>query len=187
MALSDAFSRVVELIGAAAVVVAGAGRAKGRAGSSAAIRRSRPPRRRAAFRRSRCRPPRVGAAGQTPNAAPGLKVNAFATDLKHPRWICVLPTGDVLVAEALLTPEPISSLFDYAMFSTLQTGRSYRRQPQPHHAFARRRWRRRRRDPERVPRAAEPAVRHGAPRRHVLRRQYRWRGCVSLYGRARTA
>src|SRR3984885_13592665 len=58
--------------------------------------------------------------GKTPNPAPGLKVNAFATDLKHPRWICVLPNGDVLAAEALLTPEPATSLFDYAMFSTLK-------------------------------------------------------------------
>jgi len=38
--------------------------------------------------------------GQMPVAAPGLKVNAFATGLKHPRWINVLPNGDVLVAEA---------------------------------------------------------------------------------------
>jgi len=38
--------------------------------------------------------------GQTPAAAPGLKVNAFATGLRHPRWIHVLPNGDVLVAEA---------------------------------------------------------------------------------------
>ena len=28
------------------------------------------------------------APGQTPVAAPGLKVNAFAANLKHPRWIC---------------------------------------------------------------------------------------------------
>jgi glucose/arabinose dehydrogenase len=60
------------------------------------------------------------APGQLPVAAPGLKVNAFATGLKHPRWICVLPNGDVLTAEALLTPEPASSLFEYAMFSTLK-------------------------------------------------------------------
>src|SRR5579872_4591687 len=39
--------------------------------------------------------------GQTPLAAPGLKVNAFAAGLKHPRWIHVLPNRDVLVAEAL--------------------------------------------------------------------------------------
>ena len=61
------------------------------------------------------------AAGQTPVAAAGLKVNAFATGLKHPRWIHVLPNGDVLVAEALTAARAASSpLFDYAMFSTMQ-------------------------------------------------------------------
>ena len=37
--------------------------------------------------------------GLTPAAAPGLKVQAFATGLDHPRWLYVLPNGDVLVAE----------------------------------------------------------------------------------------
>ena len=58
--------------------------------------------------------------GQTPVAAPGLAVNAFATGLRHPRWIYVLPNGDVLVAEALTAAGPVRSLFDYAMFSTMQ-------------------------------------------------------------------
>ena len=58
--------------------------------------------------------------GQTPVAAPGLKVNAFAAGLKHPRWIDVLPNGDVLVAEALLPAEPAKSLFDYAMYATMK-------------------------------------------------------------------
>jgi glucose/arabinose dehydrogenase len=35
-----------------------------------------------------------------PNAADGMAVNAFATDLAHPRSIYVLPNGDVLVAES---------------------------------------------------------------------------------------
>src|ERR1700744_1919754 len=38
--------------------------------------------------------------GETPTAAPGLKVSAFAQKLQHPRWLYVLPNGDVLVAEA---------------------------------------------------------------------------------------
>jgi len=38
-------------------------------------------------------------AGATPAAAPGLRVNAFATGLDHPRWLYALPNGDVLVAE----------------------------------------------------------------------------------------
>jgi glucose/arabinose dehydrogenase len=60
------------------------------------------------------------APGQTPVAAPGLEVNAFATGLKHPRWIHVLPNGDVTVAEALFLPGPIKSVFDYAMVSTMR-------------------------------------------------------------------
>ncbi len=39
-------------------------------------------------------------AGVTPIAATGLSVNAFATGLDHPRWLYVLPNGDVLVAES---------------------------------------------------------------------------------------
>jgi glucose/arabinose dehydrogenase len=37
--------------------------------------------------------------GKTPVAAAGLTVNAFAVGLDHPRWLYVLPNGDVLVAE----------------------------------------------------------------------------------------
>ena len=37
--------------------------------------------------------------GQMPKPADGLAVNAFATGLDHPRWLYVLPNGDVLVAE----------------------------------------------------------------------------------------
>ena len=37
--------------------------------------------------------------GLRPRAAPGLSVNAFAEELEHPRWLYVLPNGDVLVAE----------------------------------------------------------------------------------------
>jgi glucose/arabinose dehydrogenase len=60
------------------------------------------------------------APGQQPTAAPGLQVNAFATGLKHPRWIQVLPNGDVAVAEALFLPGPVKSLFGHAMVSTMR-------------------------------------------------------------------
>jgi glucose/arabinose dehydrogenase len=60
------------------------------------------------------------AQGQTPVAAPGLKVNAFAAGLKHPRWIYVLPNRDVLVAESLTVPGPVGGVFDYAMYSTMR-------------------------------------------------------------------
>ena len=39
----------------------------------------------------------TGSAQPTP--APGTRVNAFASGLDHPRWLHVLPNGDVLVAE----------------------------------------------------------------------------------------
>ncbi|HEY6983974.1 MAG TPA: sorbosone dehydrogenase family protein [Reyranella sp.] len=42
--------------------------------------------------------------GGKPVAAPGLAVNAFATRLDHPRWLYVLPNGDVLVAETNAPP-----------------------------------------------------------------------------------
>lgn len=58
--------------------------------------------------------------GQLPVAAPGLKVNAFATGLKHPRWLHVLPNGDVLAAESLTQPGPVNSAFDYAIVSTMR-------------------------------------------------------------------
>ena len=59
--------------------------------------------------------------GQTPTAAPGLAVDAYATGLKHPRWIHVLPNGDVLVAEALGVPGgPITTIFDYAIHTTMK-------------------------------------------------------------------
>ncbi len=64
------------------------------------------------------------AAGDTPKAAPGLAVNAFAENLDHPRWIYVLPTGDVLVAEAIQEGRPPETAFDYAMQSTMRRARA---------------------------------------------------------------
>src|SRR5438270_8652447 len=44
-------------------------------------------------------PAKGWAPGVTPIVASGFSVNALATGLDHPRWIYVLPNGDVLVAE----------------------------------------------------------------------------------------
>jgi glucose/arabinose dehydrogenase len=41
-----------------------------------------------------------------PVAPAGYAVNAFARDLDHPRWVYVLPNGDVLVAETNAPPRP---------------------------------------------------------------------------------
>lgn len=46
------------------------------------------------------------AANAKPIAADDLQVNAFARDLDHPRWVYVLPNGDVLVAETAEPPKP---------------------------------------------------------------------------------
>ena len=122
-------------------------------------------------------------AGRTPIAAPGLKVNAFAGGLDHPRWIEVLPNGDVLIAEALSLDRPARSVFDYAMITTMRRADGRGGKRQPHHAVARQGRRRRRRDPRGVPREPEPAVRDGAGGRHVLCRQHGRRGRLSLHGR----
>jgi len=45
-------------------------------------------------------------AGAMPLAAPGTRVVAFASGLDHPRWLQVLPNGDVLVAETNAPPKP---------------------------------------------------------------------------------
>jgi glucose/arabinose dehydrogenase len=48
----------------------------------------------------------TGWRGGKPAPAPGLKVAAFAEGLDHPRWLHVLPNGDVLVAETNAPPRP---------------------------------------------------------------------------------
>lgn len=45
-------------------------------------------------------------ADTAPTAAPGLAVTAYASGLDHPRWLYVLPNGDVLVAETNGPPRP---------------------------------------------------------------------------------
>ena len=44
--------------------------------------------------------------GMKPTAPTGAKVTAFATNLRHPRWVYVLPNDDVLVAETNAPPKP---------------------------------------------------------------------------------
>ncbi len=119
MSVSGIFARAVALVGAAAILKRRqAGSAHQQAvGSTPTIPAAKPQGRVPTLKMPTAR---GWDKGQTPVAAPGLKVNAFATGLKHPRWIHVLPNGDVTIAEALFEPGPIRSLFDYAMFSTLK-------------------------------------------------------------------
>ena len=44
--------------------------------------------------------------GAKPQPAQGMVVAAYASGLEHPRWLFVLPNGDVLVAESEAPPKP---------------------------------------------------------------------------------
>ena len=44
--------------------------------------------------------------GVMPKAPPGFRVQRFADNLVNPRWLYVLPNGDILVAEASTKPKP---------------------------------------------------------------------------------
>lgn len=58
--------------------------------------------------------------GVEPTAAEGLRVQAFATGLDHPRWLHVLPNGDVLVAESNAQPKPAGGLRGWVMGKVMQ-------------------------------------------------------------------
>ena len=120
MSMSGIFARVVAVIGAGAVLwrrqLQGAPRVQA-LGSNPTIPTARP---QGSIPTLKMPTARGWTQGQKPVAAAGLRVNAFATGLKHPRWIQLLPNGDVLTAEALFMPEPAKSIFDYAMTSTMK-------------------------------------------------------------------
>ena len=120
MNFSDVFARFVAVIGATALHARRltGGSPEPAWGSAPAIP---PPRPQGNLPTLKMPTAQGWAAGQTPVTAPGLKVNAFARGLKHPRWINVLPNGDVLVAESSNVPRTVMrSVFDYAMVSTMK-------------------------------------------------------------------
>ena len=118
MSLSGIVGRIVALIGAAVILVRRrqSGAHEPALGSAPAIPAAKPQ----GIPTLKMPTAQGWAQGQTPVAAPGLEVNAFATGLRHPRWIHVLPDGGVLVAEALTVAGSIRTAFDYAMFSTMK-------------------------------------------------------------------
>lgn len=50
--------------------------------------------------------------GILPTAPPNFVVTRYADRLDHPRWLYVLPNGDVLVAESATVPSPPHSVMD---------------------------------------------------------------------------
>ncbi len=120
MAFTDVFARIVAVIGGAARVSRQwtQGSPEPAWGGAPAIPQARP---QGSIPTLKMPAAQGWAPGQTPVAAPGLKVNAFATGLKHPRWIHALPNGDVLIAEATSVPRGVMrNVFDYAMTSTMK-------------------------------------------------------------------
>ncbi|WP_429809563.1 PQQ-dependent sugar dehydrogenase [Ensifer sp. B1-9] len=63
-------------------------------------------------------------AGTMPSAAEGLAVKEFAGGLDHPRWLHVLPNGDVLVAESNAPPQPEPGFSVRAFAARLIQGRA---------------------------------------------------------------
>jgi glucose/arabinose dehydrogenase len=123
MSLSSNFARIVALIGASAVLWR---RSQGDQpepawGSAPVVPVAKP---QGAIPTLKMPSAQGWSKGQMPVAAPGLKVNAFATGLDHPRWINVLPNGDVLVAESTQVATRVSSVFSYAMQATMRRARA---------------------------------------------------------------
>jgi len=118
MGVSEVFARGVAMVGAAAILMRrwGATDAAPAVGAAPAIPEAKPQ----SIPTLKMPTARGWSGGRTPVAAPGLKVNAFASGLKHPRWICPMPSGDVLVAEALQEAGPVRSAFDYAIVATMR-------------------------------------------------------------------
>ena len=135
MSFSDVFAKVVAVIGGAALMVRkmqgvpqveawGAAPAIPAAKSQGAIPTLKMP------------SARGWSEGQLPIAAPGLKVNAFASGLDHPRWIETLPNGDVLVAEFEPDPGQAAQRVSPCDAGDDAPRPCARRQRQPHHAVA---------------------------------------------------
>ncbi|MGL4311383.1 MAG: PQQ-dependent sugar dehydrogenase [Paracoccaceae bacterium] len=125
--MSSFFARIVAMIGAAMILKRrwGANVSTPAVGQTPAIPTAKPQ----GIPTLKMPTAKGWSAGQTPVAAAGLKVNAFATGLKHPRWLHVLPNGDVLTAEALSEPGGIKSAFDYAMQATMKRAAALGKSP----------------------------------------------------------
>ena len=102
--------------------------------------------------------------GASPAPSAGLSVQAFAVGLDHPRWLYVLPNGDVLVAEtnAPLRPENERGVKGWIFRIEQDRAAAGRSERQPYHLVARRRWRRCRGDANGFSSGVEFTVRHGA-------------------------
>jgi glucose/arabinose dehydrogenase len=67
--------------------------------------------------------------GAAPTAPAGFRVTAFGSRLDHPRWLLVLPNGDVLVAESSSEPGKIKSIKDWFMQKLQKRGGALQASP----------------------------------------------------------
>ncbi len=67
--------------------------------------------------------------GAMPTPIAGMTVTPFATGLDHPRWVYVLPNGDVLVAESNAPPKPDSEKSIKGAVMNLVMGRAGAKTP----------------------------------------------------------
>ena len=106
--------------------------------------------------------------------------------LEHPRWLYVLPNGDVLVAETNAPPKPedgkgIKGRF---MKAAMKKAGAAVAEPESHHSAARCAWRWHRRDPHGVHQESEFAVWHGAVGQRASTSRIRMRCCAFRTSRA---
>ena len=117
--------------------------------------------------------------GEKPVAAEGMEVTAFASGLDHPRWLYVLPNGDVLVAESNAPadrPDDEKESRDGSSRSLEEGGRRRAQRGSYYaHAGCGRRWRCR--DEIGIHRWPDLTVRDGVSGRCLLCSGYRC-GCV---------
>lgn len=127
MGVSEIVARAVAMVGAAAILARRSARHEGpqAVGPAPQIPAARPQ----TVPTLKMPTARGWPQGAAPTPAPGLKVNAFAAGLKHPRWIEVLPNGDVLTAEALQEESRPQSAFDYAMQATMRRAAALGKSP----------------------------------------------------------
>lgn len=129
MAQTSLFARLVALIGGAAVAIrhSGDGPRPPAYGTTPAIPDAKP---QGAIPTLKMPTAKGWEGDHKPTPAAGLKVNAFARGLDHPRNICVLPNGDVLVAESMGEEGGgPRTLFDHAMHATMKRARASGKSP----------------------------------------------------------
>ena len=122
------------------------------------------------------------AEGQTPTPAPGLAVapSPPASTIRAGSTCCPTATCWWPRPTRRRKPDEGKGVSGWVMKHGDEEGRRRRAERQPHHAAARRRRRRRGRDAHGLPAGPELAVRHGAGRRRLLRRQHRRGGALPL-------